>query len=64
MMCEQFLAEAGSVEVNVDFCSLQGFVAEEFLDHAQGGSAFQKMGGEGMAEGMGRDGLEYPGGGS
>jgi len=39
----------------------EGDMAEEFLDGAQVGAAVEKVGGEGMAQGMGRGLLENPG---
>jgi len=50
MVEEDFLAEVGCVDVEVDFGSGDAFVAHHLLDGAQVGSAFEQMGGEGVAE--------------
>lgn len=56
---EDFLAEAGVVDVDVDFGCGDAFVAEHLLDSSQVGSPFEQMCGEGVAQGMGRYGFAY-----
>ena len=58
---QEFLPQAGAVEMNVDFGGLERFVAEQFLNHPQRGSPFEEMGGEAMAQRMRRYGLQYSG---
>ena len=40
---EDFVAEDGAVEVEVDFGGLDAFVAEHLLDGAQIGAAFEQV---------------------
>lgn len=52
---EDFFAQAGAVDVGVDLGGGYAFVAEHGLDGAEVGSALEEVGGEGVAEGVGRD---------
>ena len=61
LVVEDFFAEVGGVEVGVYLGGYQVFVAEHHLYYAQVGSAFEQMCGKGVAEGVGTDGLFYPG---
>ena len=45
----------GGIEVGVDLGGEDGFVAEHFLDDAEVRPAFDEVGGEGVAEGVGGD---------
>ena len=48
--------------VSVNLGSRQTLVAQQFLDDTQIGPAVEQMGGETVAEGVGRDTLGQPGG--
>ena len=56
MVLDECGAEEFAVDVGVDFGGGDG-VAEHFLDGAEVGTAFDEMGGEGVAEGMGGNGF-------
>lgn len=60
---EDVVAECRAVEVDVDLGCGYAFVAEHLLYGAQVGASFEQMGGEGVTQGVGRDGLAYAGGG-
>ncbi len=51
---EELGAEAGAVEVDVELGGGEAFVAKHFLNGAQVGSPFKQMGGEAVAQGVGR----------
>lgn len=55
MVGEDVVAEGGAVEVDVDLGGGDAFVAEHLLDGAEVCSAFEQVGGERVAQGMGRD---------
>ena len=55
MMLQDRGLPGGGVDVGVDFGGEDGFVAEHFLDDAEVGAAFDEVGGEGVAEGVGGD---------
>ena len=57
MVLDECGAEEFSVDVGVDFGGSDGFVAEHFLDGPEVGTAFDEVGGEGVAEGMRGDGF-------
>ena len=59
MILEDVGAEGGGVEVDVDLSGGDGFVAEHLLDGTEIGSTLEQMGGERVAEGVGRDSLAY-----
>lgn len=61
MILEDVGAEGGGVEVDVDLSGGDGFVAEHLLDGTEIGSTLEQMGGERVAEGVGRDSLAYSG---
>src|ERR1700744_736626 len=54
-------AEIFPVQMSINLGCGDAFMTQHLLDCAQIGSAFDKMGGEGMPEGMGRDILGYTG---
>ena len=55
MMLQDRLVPGLGVDVGVDFGGEDGLVAQHFLDDAEVGTVFQEVGGEGVAEGVGRD---------
>ena len=55
-LCIDF--RSGLVDVGVDLRGLDVAVAEEFLHDAEIGAAAEEVGGEAVAQGMGRDLLE------
>lgn len=56
-MLENLFPEKTAVDVCIDFCGGDALVAQHCLDGTQVGAPFQKMGGKGVAEGMGTDGF-------
>ena len=62
MMGEDLLAQPRAVEVQVYLGGRDAFMAEHLLDGAQVGSPFEQMGGERVAQGVGRYGLCDAGG--
>ena len=48
-------------DLSVFLCGGQRSVTKQFLDGTQIGAAVEKVGGEGMAQGVGADVLDYPG---
>lgn len=61
MVEQYFLSETGGVDVGVDLGGGYGLVAEHGLDGTEIGTAFEQGGGEGVTEGVGRDGLPNAG---
>jgi hypothetical protein len=55
MKIPDYLLKKTHIEMGVDFCGGNAFVPQHFLDNAQIGSAFEKMGGKGVAEGVRTD---------
>ena len=55
MMFYDFTAQSVPVNMCVNFCCSDRFVAQHTLYGAQVGSSFKQVGGKGMAEGMGTD---------
>ena len=53
--------QAGPVDVGVDLGGGDGGVAQQLLDHSEIGAGLQKVGGEGVAKGVGRDPACEPG---
>ena len=51
---DDLAAEEGAVEVGVELGGADAFVAQHHLYGAQVGAAFEQVGGEGVAEGVGR----------
>ena len=62
MVFQYILVPGAGVYVRIDFGGEDGLVAQHFLDDAQVGTVFYQMGGEGVAEGVGRDFLLDAGG--
>ena len=56
-MLYHLLSEERSVEVGIDLRCVDTFVAEHGLNGAQIGASFEQMGGKGVAQRVGRDGL-------
>ena len=56
VVIEDFLAEVVAVDVEVDLGGGDALVAEHLLDGTQVRAAFEEMGGEAVAEGVGGDG--------
>lgn len=54
MAAENFVSEAGGVDVQVNLGRGDGLVAEHHLYGAQIGAAFEQMRGKGMAQGVRR----------
>ena len=52
MKAPESAPEIGDGDLGVDLGAVDGAVAEEFLDVADGGAAFEEMGGAGVAESM------------
>ena len=57
MMLDNLLAEHIPVDMGIDFGGPDAFVPQHGLDSTQVGSAFQEVGGERVAEGVGANGL-------
>ena len=57
MMFYDFTAQSVPVNMCVNFCCSDRFVTQHTLYGAQVGASFKQVGGKGMAEGMGTDGL-------
>ena len=57
MMQYDFAAQHLAVDVGIYLGCGDGFVTQHLLDGTQVGSAFQQVGGEGVAEGVGADGF-------
>ena len=57
MMLDNGLAQRGRVDVGVDFGGADAFVAEQRLNDAQVGTAFEQGGGKRVAKGVGRYGF-------
>ena len=57
MVLDEGGAEEFAVDVGVDLGGGRSIKTEHFLDGAEVGTAFDEMGGEGVAEGMGRNGF-------
>lgn len=55
VVVEDFAAESRAVDMEIDFCCCDAFVAEHLLDCAQVGTSFEEVGGERVAESVGRD---------
>ena len=52
---EDFVTQAGAVDMDVDFGSRYALVAQHLLDGAQVGATFKQMGGEAVAQGVRTD---------
>ena len=52
MKTAESASEIGDGDLGVDLGAVDGAVAEEFLDMANGGASFEKMGGAGVSESM------------
>lgn len=59
MVLEYFLTEGGGVYMGVDFGGGDALMAEHGLDDTEVGTTFEQFGGEGVAQGVGRDGFLY-----
>ena len=57
VVLEDFVAEAGAVDVDVDFGGSDAFVAQHLLDGTQVGSAFEQVGGKTVAQSVRADDL-------
>ena len=57
MMLDNLGAQAVGVDMSIDFCGAYVFVAEHTLYDAQVGTALEQVGSEGVAQGVGADGL-------
>lgn len=60
MMFYDFTAQSVPVNMCVNFCCSDRFVAQHTLYGAQVGSSFKQVGGKGMAEGVRTDVLVMP----
>ena len=61
MVLEDFVAQAGTVDVDVDLGRGDALVAQHLLDGAQVGTALEQVGGETVAQGVGTDDLAHSG---
>ena len=61
MVQENFAAQARAVDVYIYFGGGDALMAEHLLDGAEVGAPLEEVGGEGVAEGVGRDCLSYAG---
>ena len=52
-----YLSKVSAIEVDINFGSSDGLVAEHELDGAQIGAIFEQVGSKRMSEGMGADGF-------
>lgn len=59
VVLEDFVAQAGSVDMNIDFGSGNALVAQHLLDGSQVGAALEQVGGETVAQGVGTDDLAH-----
>ena len=55
MIVPDGVLEVTAVYMGIDFGSGDGFVSQHVLDRTQIGAAFDEVGGEAVAEGMGAD---------
>ena len=60
-MLQDFLAQGGGVDVGVDFGGADGLMAQQGLDDAQVGAAFEQGCCKRVAQRVGRDGLRDAG---
>ena len=55
VVLQNFLAQVAAVQMHIDFCGANVFVAEHGLYGAEVGAPLQQMGGKAVAEGVGAD---------
>ena len=61
VVLEDFVAQAGAVDVDVDLGCGDALVTQHLLDGAQVGTALEQVGGETVAQGVGADDLAHSG---
>ncbi len=57
---DDVIAKARAVKMDVNLGGCDALMSEHLLDGAEIGAPFEQMGGEGVAEGMGRNIFSYP----
>ena len=55
VVLQNFLAQVAAVQMHIDFCGANVFVAEHGLYGTEVGAPLQQMGGKAVAEGVGTD---------
>ena len=58
---EDFVAQAGAVDVDIDFGRRDALMAQHLLDGTQVSTAFKQMGGKTVAQGVRADDLAHSG---
>ena len=61
VVLQDFVAQAGAVDVDVYFGGGDALVAQHLLDGAQVGTALEQVGGKAVAQGVGTDDLAHSG---